>query len=117
MIAKSIHKFLYNHPLRKLPPDKYIQRLRSSVIGEGMLHEGNIYLFDYAIKNLPSEVNILEIGTYGGLSTNLILYLLKKHSKKNVLFGCDPWVYESSQKGSTEQQTGFIDGSSDVRTV
>jgi hypothetical protein len=56
--------------------DNFIKRLNSSVIGEGMLHKGNPYLMDYAIKYLPENGIVLEIGVYGGLPTNLILHLL-----------------------------------------
>ena len=74
--------------------DLFIKRIRSLVIGEGMLHEGNIPLMEHAIKNLPPEGRVLEIGSYGGLSTNLIAYLLKKHGKTNPFFNVDAWIYE-----------------------
>lgn len=57
--------------IRKITDDPFIRRLRSSVLGEGMLSDGNIYLIDHAIKNLPNEGAVIEIGIYGGVSTNL----------------------------------------------
>jgi len=74
--------------------DDFIRRLRSSVIGSQMLHEGNIYLMNHAIKNMPAEGAILEIGSWAGLSTNLLLHLIKKYNRKHKLFSCDPGIYE-----------------------
>jgi hypothetical protein len=59
-----------------------------------MLHEGNIPLMEYAIQNLPEEGSVLEIGSYGGLSTNLICYLLNKYGQVNPFFNVDAWIYE-----------------------
>lgn len=82
-------------PVKTLPPDDFVRRLRSLVIGEGMLHEGNIYLMDYAIRRLPATGNVLEIGSYGGLSTNLLRYLLDRNGQSHrLLFNCDAWIYE-----------------------
>lgn len=104
LFAKKIFNLNYN--------DDYIKRLRSLVIGEGMLQEKNIELIDYAIKNLNSNSSIVEIGIYGGLSTNLILYLLQKHQKNNLLFNCDPWIYEGYN--DTTEQSKYIDGSVEI---
>ena len=84
---------MYSKKIKQIN-DQYIKRLRCSVIGEGMLHPGNPYLMDYAIKNMPSNGIVLEIGVYGGLSTNLLLHLLNTNNRKEELYGCDAWVYE-----------------------
>lgn len=98
---------------KKIKYDPFIKRVRSSIIGEGMLHDGNIYLMDYAIKNMPEEGIILEIGSYAGLSTNVMLHLLEKNNKKNLFFGCDPWIYEGydDHKGITQKH---IDGKANI---
>ncbi len=70
----------------------------------GMLNKGNIFLFDYAIKNLPNDSPLIEIGSFCGLSANLTTYLLRKYSKTNKLISCDRWIFE----GSEEQ---FVDDS------
>ena len=57
--------------IKKIPVDHFIRRLGSSVIGKAMLHEGNIYLMDYAIQNMPKKGNVIEIGSFAGHSTNL----------------------------------------------
>jgi hypothetical protein len=103
-------------PNRKIESDNFIKRIRSLVIGEGMLQGGNIPLMEYAIKNMPDVGNVLEIGSYGGLSTNLIIYLMQKHHKKNKIFNCDAWIYEGFDDNSKDNLL-FIDGRKDVLRV
>lgn len=81
-----------------------------------MLNEGNIYLLDYIMKNLPNEGAILEIGSYGGLSTNLICYLLRKYKKENTFFSCDAWVYEGYED-TIKAILETIDGRDDIKRV
>jgi hypothetical protein len=69
--------------------DNYIEILRK--VNTGMLHPGNILCFDYAIRNLPSNYPIIEIGTFCGLSANTITYFKKLYSKKNILITVDKW--------------------------
>jgi predicted O-methyltransferase YrrM len=79
---------------KRIPQDDFIRRLPATVVGEGMLHPGNIYLMDWAIERMPAGGCMLEIGTYGGLSANLICYLARKHRQSHPFFTCDPWIYE-----------------------
>jgi len=67
----------------------------------GMQDRGNLYLFDHAMRHLPSEAPIIEIGSFSGLSTNLISYFKRKNLRKNPLFSCDKWVFEGSERGLT----------------
>ncbi len=115
MLKKLISKIIASQT-KTISDDLFINRLRCSVIGEGMLHDGNIYLMDYAIKNLPIEGVIVEIGSYGGLSANLILYLLQKYSVQKELFCCDPWIYEGYEdyKGI---QSETMDGRLEVKRI
>lgn len=71
-------------------------RINASIIGEGMLHDGNMYLMDYAIQHMPNEGIVFEIGSYAGLSTNVLLHLLNKHNKNHQFIGCDAWIYEGA---------------------
>jgi hypothetical protein len=48
----------------------------------GLLNKGNIWCFDYAISHLQSEARIVEIGSFCGLSTNIITYLKLKPGGK-----------------------------------
>ncbi len=88
--------------------DDYLRRIRSMVIGEGMLPNGNILQMNYAIQHLPKEGAVVEIGSYGGLSAAVILYLLQKHQCDTKFFSTDPWIYESYTREG--QQIAFIDG-------
>ena len=88
---------LYGKARRNILKDEYIQWLMYA--NAGMINEGNIYLFDYVIKNVPSNKPILEIGSFCGLSLNIMNYLLFKHSKNNKLFSADPWFFEGYYEG------------------
>lgn len=63
----------------------------------GMLENGNLYCFEYAIKNLPSENPVIEIGSFCGLSTNLISFYLQLNNRPNKLITCDKWFFEGAE--------------------
>jgi hypothetical protein len=75
--------------------DDYLAYL--SFANAGMLNQGNLLCFDYAIRNLPSANPILEIGSFCGLSTNIMTYFKQKHGVENPLFTCDKWEFEGAQ--------------------
>lgn len=75
--------------------DEYVRWL--CYANAGMLNPGNLYCFDYAIQNLPSEAPIIEIGSFCGLSTNLLTYYKQRHSAYNPLITCDKWEFETAQ--------------------
>jgi hypothetical protein len=62
----------------------------------GMLDRGNLYLMDHAISRLPSAAPILEIGSFCGLSTNLLTHYKRKHSRTNKVITCDKWEFENN---------------------
>lgn len=72
----------------------------------GMLDNGNIYCFEYAIEHLPSDNPIVEIGSFCGLSTNLISFYLRMNNKSNKLITCDKWIFEGAEKSND-----FLEGS------
>jgi hypothetical protein len=72
-----------------------------SYANAGMLNGGNPYCFDYAIRNLPSDNPIVEIGSFCGLSTNVITYYLRKYAKTNRVVTSDKWIFENSGKALT----------------
>lgn len=86
LFKKSIKQLCYK--------DAFIERLASSTISGGMLAEGNIYLMDYAVKNMPANGHVLEIGCWAGLSGNILHHLIKKYNRMELFLGCDPWIYE-----------------------
>lgn len=75
--------------------DDFIEWLM--LVNPGMQHRGNIHLFDLAIQSAP-EAPFLEIGSFCGLSTNIIQYLKRKHGRREPLFTCDKWIFEGSEK-------------------
>lgn len=104
---------LRNKRIKRIPySDRFIMRLPSSTIGCGMLHEGNIYLMDHAIRHMPAGGYVLEIGSWGGLSTNLLLHLMKKYNRQELFLGCDPWWYSYREGGAGEPEC--IDGREDI---
>ena len=78
--------------------DEYLRWLKFGNVG--MLHPGNIYSFKYVIENLPSNDPIVEIGSFCGLSTNVICYLLEKYGRNNIVYCCDKWIFEGSDNSS-----------------
>ena len=66
----------------------------------GMLTRGNVEAFRHAAAEMPSEGSILEIGSFCGLSTTVILYWLDKYSRDNKVFTCDKWEFEGQQLGA-----------------
>jgi hypothetical protein len=79
--------------------DEYINWLYN--INVGILVTGNLYCFDYAIRHLPSSAPILEIGSYCGLSTNVLSYYKARHGASNRLFSCDNWEFEEAVQDGT----------------
>ncbi|MFC1452298.1 class I SAM-dependent methyltransferase [Verrucomicrobiota bacterium] len=65
----------------------------------GMLCRGNMHCFDYAMRNLPSASPIVEIGSFCGLSTNMITYLKERNNVRNPLVTCDKWILENAEQG------------------
>lgn len=87
---------LFKKNERQAKPYEFISWLKFA--NAGMLNNGNIYCFEYAIKNLPSNNPVIEIGSFCGLSTNLICFYLKKFNKSNDLITSDKWIFEGAEK-------------------
>jgi hypothetical protein len=102
-IKKRVKRFLaYQGHFKQGPvqptDSAYLRWL--SFANAGMLNSGNIDCFEYAIKNLPSAAPVVEIGSFCGLSTNVISYFLEKHKSKSTLFTCDKWIFEGAEDGA-----------------
>src|SRR2546428_4232751 len=87
------------------PQDEYLDWLFFA--NAGMLHRGNVYCIEHALKNLPSANPVLEIGSFCGLSTNVISYYMKKHGVMNKLITCDKWQFEGAEKGGNIGESGI----------
>jgi Methyltransferase domain len=73
-------------------PSRYLNWM--DFANAGMLHTGHRFLIDIAVRELPTEDPVVEIGAFCGLSTNVITYFLDLHGRRNRLFSADPWVFE-----------------------
>jgi hypothetical protein len=82
--------------------DEFVRWL--SYANAGMLHRGNAWSMDYAVRNLPSGPAVVEIGSFAGLSTNAICHLLRKHGRSNPFFTCDNW--DVTARGETRRIAG-----------
>jgi hypothetical protein len=84
MLKKGVY-YLVNRPVMIDEPE--LARMETAI--PGWLEKGHLYCFDYAIRNLPNDNPILEVGTYFGLSTNVVLYYLNKYGRKNLVVTTD----------------------------
>ena len=75
----------------------------------GWLREdaGNLRALDFAIRHMPERGAVVEIGSFLGLSTAIISYLMVKNGRSEALFNCDPWVFEETE----DPIGGFFDAS------
>ncbi|MBX3166252.1 MAG: class I SAM-dependent methyltransferase [Candidatus Eremiobacteraeota bacterium] len=93
---------------RKCAHDAYITWLCQVTGGWLSPKSGNIQAFYHAISRLPPSTGILEVGSFLGLSTNIISYLMHKLSCDAGFFSSDPWIFESTE----EPIGGFFDAAS-----
>ena len=77
--------------------DEFITWMRFAV--PGMLEPKNVLAMETAIKNMPKDNPILEIGSFCGLSTVILSHLLDKHHNRVAFFTCDKWQFEGQQLG------------------
>lgn len=97
-ILKAFHKPIHYK-------DGYIELLRR--VNAGMMHHGNIACFEYAIRNLPSDSPIIEIGAFCGLSANVITYLKNVHQKTNILVSTDTFQWPVRKKTGKISNSGL----------
>ena len=88
---------------RRTLDDEFVRWL--GYANAGMLKPGNAWSMDYAIRHLPSGHPLVEIGSFAGLSANVICHLLRKHGRGNAFFTCDNWDVTG------QHQRGRINGS------
>jgi hypothetical protein len=87
---------------RRALDDEFVRWL--GYANAGMLKPGNAWSMDYAIRNLPSASPLVEVGSFAGLSANVLCHLLRKHGRGNAFFTCDNWDVTG------QGRTGPIDG-------
>ncbi len=101
LLARAFRKaaFTIEPPEQRLDiSDEYVNWL--CFANAGMLDRGNLYLMDYAMSRLPSTAPMLEIGSFCGLSTNVLTHYKRKHNIRNKLVTCDKWEFENAGNGS-----------------
>ena len=76
---------------KKLENENFCAVLEAS--SPGMFDRNNLYSMDLAIRTMP-EGDVLEIGSYAGLSANVIVHLLRMHGRERRFFACDKRVFE-----------------------
>lgn len=81
---------------RRALDDEFVRWL--GYANAGMLKPGNAWSMDYAVRHLPSGNPLLEIGSFAGLSTNVICHLLRKHGRSNAFYTCDNWDVTGQQR-------------------
>jgi hypothetical protein len=102
-VAKILLRKMADRDLVALPgPDdgvwtEYMTWL--TIANAGMLTHGNVRCLDHAIRNIPSASPIVEIGSFCGLSANMITYLKERHGVGNPLVTCDKWLFEGARDG------------------
>ena len=114
-IDRSIQELYKDYPLGRTGGglefinlmDDYLAYL--SFANAGMLNKGNLLCFDYAIRNLPSKNPMVEIGSFSGLSTNIMTYFKRKHCVENELFTCDKWEFEGADGNVGESDISHVE--------
>jgi hypothetical protein len=91
---------------KRAKPHTFINWLKWA--NAGMLTDGNLYCFEYAIEHLPSDNPIIEIGAFCGLSTNLISFYLREFNRSNTLITCDKWIFEGAEESITVMEGSKI---------
>lgn len=86
--------------------DEFLVWVRFAV--PGMLGEGNVDAMEYALTNMPPGKAILEIGSFCGLSTVVLSYLLEKRSTNVPFFSCDSWEFEGQRLGDPLGQSASV---------
>jgi len=95
-VATQFGALLEFFTVKKLD-DPFILRLRQ--VNAGMYRAGNDYALEYAIARINDDLSIVEIGSFCGLSTNLISHFMQIHNRTNLFFSCDMWDYSFKNMG------------------
>lgn len=95
---------------RRIRQDAYLAWLCKMVGGWLEPDHGNLRAFDHAIRHLPPQGAVIEIGSFLGASTNALAYLLMKHQRDHPFFSCEPWAFE----GVDEPIGGYFNAGSET---
>ena len=107
---KSVGRSEFLESDRRVRSDEYIPWLCAVLGGWVLPDHGNLRAFEYAVRSMPSGGAMVEVGSFLGLSTNLLAYLAMQHDRDNPFFSCDPWVFE----GTAQRIGGYFDAGSEA---
>jgi len=77
-------------------------------VNAGMLDTGNIVAMDYALARMPRGAAMIEIGSFCGLSTNVLTHLRRRYSLTCPFFTCDSWKFEGADSPHTPMGDGGL---------
>jgi hypothetical protein len=97
-LANRFDHKLMNKNSKSEQTNEFLTWVRFAV--PGMLGQGNIDAMEYAIANMPAGKPIVEIGSFCGLSTIVLSYLLDKRSIPTPIYTCDSWKFEGQKLGA-----------------
>ncbi|KJS35644.1 MAG: hypothetical protein VR70_15660 [Rhodospirillaceae bacterium BRH_c57] len=84
--------------------DPYLTWMRFAI--PGWLASRNIDLMQRCITDLPGDdLPIVEIGSFSGLSTNVLRHLLRANERSNPVISVDPWTFEGASEGTIGTST------------
>jgi hypothetical protein len=82
----------------RVASDEYVTWLCVVVGGWLSPASGNLAAFDHAIRHMPPGGAVVEIGSFLGLSTNILAYLLIKYARPHPFFTAEPWMFEGVER-------------------
>jgi predicted O-methyltransferase YrrM len=88
--------------------DPFTHRLAQLV--PGMQQRGNLALMRRALKEMPDNGVVLEIGCFAGRSSCLLTYLLDQQERPHRLVACDPWDYTFKGLAAAPLGTSAVSG-------
>lgn len=77
--------------------DHYTDHLGYAIAG--MLTRGNLYCFDLAVRELPRDTAIVEVGSFCGLSAAALAYYRRRHRRAERFVSCDTWAFDRAMEG------------------
>jgi hypothetical protein len=80
---------------RVIPPtrDEFVAWINFA--NAGMLVPQNVSAMRYVLDRISNKP-IVEIGSFCGLSTNILAHLVRSRGKSNPIYTCDRWIFEGA---------------------
>lgn len=88
-------------------PDEFLKWL--TFINPGMLAPSNLGLINHALRGMPEEGSVIEIGSFAGLSLNHIIHFMQQAGRTNPLVSVDEWYFEGARDFLPGSAVSFVD--------